>query len=295
MPPVYAHLQEFQALAQEHGDRALGTEGYEAAAEYVEEQLAGAGYESTRQYFTVRRRGQEYETFNIIAETQEGNDEEVVMLGAHLDGVRDSPAINDNASGAAALLEAARELGAQDEINTTVRFAWWGAEELRNSPGSRHYVEDLAEHDSEALESIIAYLNFDMIASPNPIIGVYDSRSSESSLDVPDGSAQIMRFFADHFDARDQPWVSAGWNFDSDQVAFIEEDVPVGGLFTGSDERKSRWEAGLFGGEANAPRDPNYHTSNDDIDNVDLDALEIMTDAITHAATRLAEDSSVLQ
>ncbi len=294
-PPVYEHLRQFQALAEEHGDRAMGTEGYEAAAQYVEQQLASAGYETTRQYFTFERRHEEYETFNIIAETEGGNDEEVIMLGAHLDGVHGSPAINDNASGAAALLEAAKELSRQEGTNRTVRFAWWGAEEMRRSPGSRHYVEDLAEEDSEALENIVAYLNFDMVASPNPIVGIYNAQDTESSLEVPEGSVEIMRFFSDYFDARDQPWVPTGWNYDSDQVAFVREDVPVGGLFTGSDEKKSGREARLFGGEANAPRDPNYHTSGDDLDNVDVDTLVLMTEAITHAATTLAEDTSILE
>ncbi|MDI3331845.1 MAG: M20/M25/M40 family metallo-hydrolase [Micrococcus sp.] len=291
--PAYEHLMQFQALAEEHGDRALGTAGYEAAAEYVEEQLASAGYETTRQYFTFERRGEDYESFNVIAQTPRGDDENVIMLGAHLDGVPGSPAINDNASGAAALLEAARELSRQDRVNTTVRFVWWGAEEARRSPGSRHYVEELDEDDE--LEHILAYLNFDMVASPNPIIGIYDARDTGASLDIPEGSVEIMRLFADYFDARGQPWVATEWDFRSDQVPFAREDVPVGGLFTGSDEPKSGREAALFGGRADAPRDPNYHSPGDDIDNVDLQTLDLMTEAITHVAATLAEDSSVLE
>ncbi|NKX52338.1 peptidase M28, partial [Arthrobacter deserti] len=49
-PAAYEHLKKFQALAEEHGARAAGTSGYEAAARYVEHQLASAGYRSTRQY-----------------------------------------------------------------------------------------------------------------------------------------------------------------------------------------------------------------------------------------------------
>ncbi|MCW2131477.1 M20/M25/M40 family metallo-hydrolase [Arthrobacter sp. VKM Ac-2550] len=296
-PTAYDHLKVFQAIADEHGDRATGTSGYEAAARYVEHQLAKIGYQSSRQYFTFERRGEDFESFNILAETETGREDNVIMLGAHLDGVRNSPAINDNASGAAALLEAAKELSQQDDPNNKVRFVWWGAEEFSKSPGSKHYVEDLAADDDGELDNIAAYLNFDMVASPNYVIGVYDARESDHRprLEVPDGSRQIMEFFTDYFDSRDQPWVATGWNFDSDQRAFIEEGVAVGGLFTGGDERKSRKEANLFGGEAREPRDPNYHTSGDDISNVDQEALSIMTDAITHAATSLAEDSSALE
>ncbi|MGD6978683.1 MULTISPECIES: M20/M25/M40 family metallo-hydrolase [Citricoccus] len=291
--PVYAHLEQFQALAEEHGDRAAGTDGYEAAAQYVEEQLERAGLESTRHYFTFYDDDEEMESFSIIAETAEGSAEDVIMLGAHLDGVPGSPAISDNATGSAALLEAASALGTQDEIKHKVRFAWWGAEEYRRAPGSRAYVEDLDDEDE--LENIKAYLNFDMVASPNPVIGVYDAKDDDASQDIPEGSVKVMKFFTDYFDSRGQPWVATGWDMSSDQRSFTREDVPVGGLFTGSDERKSRKDVRIFGGVAKAPRDPNYHTPNDDISNIDMDALDIMTDAVTHAATELAQDRSALK
>lgn len=293
--PVYAHLEEFQALADEHGDRATGTSGYEAAAQYVEQQLEDFGYQTSRQYFTFEHRGDDVESFNIIAETEGGSDDDVIMLGAHLDGVRDSAAINDNASGTAALLVAAKELSQQDDIDNTVRFAWWGAEEFPQSHGSQHYVEDLADHGNGGLDNIAAYLNFDMVASPNYVIGVYDARDSDSPLPVPVGSEAIMEVFTDYFDSREQPWVATGWNFDSDQVAFVREDVAVGGLFTGSDEEKSARQAVLFGGTAGQPRDPHYHAPGDDIGNVNQEALNIMTDAISHAASSLAEDNSPLE
>lgn len=293
-PTAYGHLQQFQALAEEHGDRAIGTPGYEAAAQYVEQQLQDAGLDSTRQYFTVHDHGEEVTTFNIIAETEAGSEDTVIMLGAHLDGVPDSPAINDNASGAAALLETARTLSQQDEPTHKMRLAWWGAEELPRTPGSRHYVQDLAHHDHQALENIAVYLNLDMVASPNPVIAVYNARETASRLEVPDGSVEAMELFTDYFQARDQPWVPVEWNFASDQVPFIEEGVAVGGLFTGSADRKSPREAELFGGTAGQPRDPNYHQSGDDLNNIDREALSIMTDAITHAATTLAQDASPL-
>lgn len=285
--PVDAHLQQFQALADEHGDRAAGTSGYEAAAQYVEQQLATAGYQSRRQYFTFEHRGEDVESFNVLAETAGGDDQNVIMLGAHLDGVPNSPAINDNASGVAALLEAAEELSSQKPVTNKVRFAWWGAEEIRRTPGSRHYVETLADQSPDELDSIAAYINIDMIASSNYTIQVYNARESDHSLFVPDGSVAIMDVITDYFDAREQPWSTTHWNFASDQVAFAEEDVAVGGLFTGSSENKSRRDATVFGGTAGQPHDPNYHSSGDDIGNINEEALNIMTDAISSVASRL--------
>ena len=312
VPTTYEHLQHFQDLADEHGDRAAGTSGYEAAAQYVEDQLERAGYDSTRQYFTFENHGEQIETFNILAETDTGSEENVVVLGAHLDGVPGSPAINDNASGTAALLTSATTLRQHGESVNKVRFVWWGAEEYPTSHGSHHYVDELAENSNEALQAISAYLNFDMVASPNPIIGIYgtiptdddeadaagpaeDSHHTDSALDVPEGSDQVTEFFADYFDSRDQPWITTGWNIDSDHVAFVKEGVAVGGLFTGSSEKKTDRQARVFGGTAGEPRDPNYHQPGDDLSNVDQKTLDIMTEAITHAAVRLAQDSSAFE
>ena len=66
--------------------------------------------------------------YNVIAETADGNDENVVMAGAHLDSVQEGPGINDNGTGSAALLETAIQMQ-KVKPNNTVRFAWWGAEE----------------------------------------------------------------------------------------------------------------------------------------------------------------------
>src|SRR5690606_9032131 len=48
---VMDHLEACQAIADEHGDRAAGRPGYEAAVDYVVEQLEGAGYDPVVQAF----------------------------------------------------------------------------------------------------------------------------------------------------------------------------------------------------------------------------------------------------
>lgn len=69
--------------------------------------LAGQGVTAT---LDVRFHTEEAESFNVLAETRRGRDDNVVMLGAHLDGVEEGPGINDNATGSAALLETAVQL-----------------------------------------------------------------------------------------------------------------------------------------------------------------------------------------
>ncbi len=101
-------------------------------------------------------------TFNVLAETNSGNDNNVVMVGAHLDSVFAGPGINDNGSGSAAILEVAEAMQ-KVKPNNTVRFAWWGAEES-GLVGSTNYVAGLSQAQRD---NIALYLNFDMIGSPN--------------------------------------------------------------------------------------------------------------------------------
>jgi Zn-dependent M28 family amino/carboxypeptidase len=238
----------------------------------------------------------EFETFNVIAQTPGGRTNNVVMAGAHLDSVEDGAGINDNGSGSMAILEVAVQLAAAAEDDgwpdNAVRFAWWGAEEV-GLVGSTHYVDDLAANDPEALEDIATYLNFDMVGSPNYIIGVYDADEStyEAPVAVPPGSPETEDVFTDYFDQIGQPWVDTEFSGRSDYQAFIENGVPASGLFTGADGSKTAEEVALFGGTEGIFYDPNYHSPQDTIDNVDPTALDIMSRAIGHAVASLADDT----
>src|SRR5699024_4976831 len=54
--------------------------------------------------FVLDKTMEERETFNVLAETATGSDDNVIMLGSHLDGVLEGPGINDNGSGTAGVL-----------------------------------------------------------------------------------------------------------------------------------------------------------------------------------------------
>lgn len=255
----------------------------------------GAPAEATYDYqFHV----DEFETFNVLAQTPAGRANNVVMAGAHLDGVEDGPGINDNGSGSMAILEVAVQLAAAAEEDgwpdNAVRFAWWGAEEV-GLRGSTHYVDDLVANDPAALDDIATYLNFDMVGSPNYVIGVYDADESTypapAGVPIPEGSAETEAVFTDYFDGIGQPWVDTEFSGRSDYQAFIANGVPASGLFTGADGSKTAEEVELFGGTEGIYYDPNYHSPQDTIDNVDPTALDIMSRAIGHAVAALADDT----
>ncbi len=113
------------------------------------------------------------ESQNVIAETPGGSGDRVVMAGGHLDSVPGGPGINDNGSGIAALIEAAEAIGPAPP-GARVRLAFWGAEEV-GLVGSRHYVRSLSRAERRR---IAAYLNFDMVGSPECGAGAVRGRRS---------------------------------------------------------------------------------------------------------------------
>ena len=229
---------------------------------------------------------------NVIADWPGTNPDNVVMVGAHLDSVPEGPGINDNGSGSAAILEIARELAANDiETENTVRFAWWGAEES-GLVGSDSYVfgdGDMLEGISdEEYERIKLYLNFDMVASPNFMRGVYDGDGDAFELEGPPGSDDIETAFEDFFESIGVPSVPTEFSGRSDYQAFISVGIPAGGLFTGAEGVKTEAEAELFGGTAGVAYDPCYHQACDDIDNLDLGVFADNISAIASVTMQYA-------
>jgi Zn-dependent M28 family amino/carboxypeptidase len=234
-------------------------------------------------------------SFNLLAETPTGREDNTLVVGAHLDSVPEGAGINDNASGSAAILETALRLAEEGPLNNQVRFAWWGAEEV-GLIGSNHYVQDLLLNDPTELDQIITYLNFDMVGSPNYVMAVYDANQSTfpAPVEVPAGSVATEKLFTDHFDSIGQPWVDTAFSGRSDYSAFIAAGVPASGLFTGAEELKTEAEAALFGGAAGLPYDVNYHGARDRVEHVSAAALGISARAIGFVVASLANDSSII-
>jgi len=239
----------------------------------------------------VRTESETRTTYNVLAQTQDGRTDNVVMAGAHLDSVVPGPGINDNGSGSAALLEVALQM-AKVKPNNAVRFAWWGAEEL-GLLGSTHYVNSLSQAERD---DIALYLNFDMVGSPNYFIGIYDGDNSDNvgAGAGPAGSAQIEDVFEAYFDARGLPHEGTDFSGRSDYGPFIAQGIPAGGLFTGAEEIKTPAQQARYGGTAGAPFDACYHQACDTIANVNTTALDWNSDAIAYAVITFAFDTSAV-
>ena len=223
--------------------------------------------------------------YNVIAESKEGNPSNVIMAGAHLDSVQRGPGINDNGSGSAVLLEVAEQM-AKTKPRNMVRFAWWGAEEA-GLVGSTAYVNGLPQAEKDR---IALYLNFDMVGSPNHVFFIYDGDDSDATGAGPGpaGSAQIEKMFERFYASVGAPFQGTDFTGRSDYGAFIANNIPAGGLFTGAEGIKTAAEAATWGGVAGQAYDPCYHLACDTFDNVNLSALDVNSDAIAFVTLQYA-------
>ena len=221
-------------------------------------------------------------TESLIAELPGSEPGAVVMLGAHLDSVIDGPGINDDGSGVAALLEIARALGGT-RPRATIRLAFWSGEEL-GLHGSYRYVTGLPDAERRA---IVAYLNADMLASPNGFAGVYDEAGAPARSDVLRAlvEAAVER-------AGGTP-VGVDLGGGSDHRAFGEAGIPTGGVFAGGAEVTAE-QAAASGAVAGRPADPCYHQACDDVANANVRLARLLAAALADVAVRLANDPELL-
>ena len=129
--------------------------------------------------------------------------------------------MNDNGSGVAAALEVAEQLASRPLAGgSALRVGFWGAEEL-GLVGSDRYVRRLSAAERRRIR---AYVNLDMVGSPEEKAAVYTGRGAagqeiEDALraGLPDGAGE------------------EDLGRSSDHASFASADIPVGGIFTGLD------------------------------------------------------------
>jgi hypothetical protein len=217
----------------------LGVPGAHIPIVLVSARALGDAHDGTPVKLDVDALSRQGRAENVIAETPGGSAGRVVMAGGHLDSVAGGPGINDNGSGAATLIEAAEAIGTKPP-GARVRLAFWTAEEL-GLYGSRRYVRSLSDAERRRIR---AYVNLDMVGSPNAVPEVYG-----------DGDPRIARLLRRAYGGH-LGEILAGQS--SDHAAFQSAGIPVNGLYTGSVEA----------GRGGRPRDPCYHLACDTVRNV---------------------------
>jgi len=239
------------------------------------------------------------QTKNVIAESKSGRSDRVVISGAHLDSVPAGPGINDDGSGSATQLEVAHQMAELNiNLRNKVRFIWFSGEE-QGLFGSTFNADSLTKAQRG---SVIAMLDFDMLASPNYALQIYDGDGSEFGVAGPNGSGTIEKVFQDFFNARGVPTERIAFDGRSDYDEYTTVGIPAGGIATGAEVHKTPAQQEKWGGTVSSGLsgqfDPCYHLAcdtygiNGSHDNINDTALNIMSDAVANAVLTFAQTTS---
>lgn len=210
---VYEHEKALFDFDSKH----ISRPGNKLAVEYLTSAYKSFGYEPEQQWFELRQ-ALGGKTANVVAKlTGTENPELVYVVSSHFDSVQAGPGADDDTSGTAALLEAARML-AKHPQPATIIFASFTGEES-GLLGSREFVR---RAQTDKLK-IVGVLNNDMIGWAN------DNRLDNTIRYSNDGIRDIQHAAAFLFtrlityDAR--------WHRGTDATAFFEVygDI-VGGI-----------------------------------------------------------------
>lgn len=144
---------------QDFGTRYYGTAGCESAASYLHRTFESYGLVTRYQRFPVHGTS----TKNVIGvQPGLGDPTSILVLSGHYDSYsphpQNAPGADDNASGTAAVVEAARVLS-RYKFDFTIHYAAFGGEEM-GLYGSQFYATKALEHH----QKIIGVLNLDMVA-----------------------------------------------------------------------------------------------------------------------------------
>lgn len=200
---------------------------------------------------------------------------EIILITAHLDSVaqgvsssRVAPGADDNASGSAGVLEAARVLS-QYKFKRSIYFVLFTGEE-QGLVGSRAYAGRLKREGAQ----ILGVFNMDMIGYDSDDNGVFEIQvPDENSLRL----AELLMATTNHYGvalAPEVPNEAPPW---SDHASFARQGYPAVLLI----EDTELGETEDF--------NPYYHTRGDTLEAVNLSYAKRIVQALVGAVAQLAE------
>ena len=232
---------------------------------FIEKELKSYGLAVESDYFPYR--GKKFR--NIIGRVPSSRGA-LIILAAHFDSVQGTPGADDNASGVAVLLEAARFLS-QARLHSQLLFCAFNLEEL-NMVGSTCFAKKL----KSAKMKVDLMISLEMVGYTNSRVG---------SQKYPTGLSWLYPDRADFIG------VIGNWNSHSSLRRFARRmsqvpGLPIetlsvpgnGGLIPAVrlSDHAPFWDAGypaLMVTDTSFFRNPNYHRSTDSLERLNLDFM----------------------
>jgi Zn-dependent M28 family amino/carboxypeptidase len=247
---------------------------------FIERELVSYGLKVESDYFLYR--GANFR--NIVGRSSAQHGASLIILGAHFDSVPGTPGADDNASGVAVLLEAARLLS-RARLRSEVLFCAFNLEEL-NMIGSSYFAKKL----KSAGARVNAMVSLEMV-------GYTDSRPGSQKYPIG-----LRAFYPDRGDFIG---VIGNWNSASLLRRFARQmrqvrELPVetlsvpgnGGLIPAVrlSDHSPFWDAGypaLMVTDTSFFRNPHYHGATDTLETLNLDFMAKVCEAVIRAVVVL--------
>jgi aminopeptidase YwaD len=251
-----------------------------AVETFIEKEFGSYGLALESDYFSYR--GKNFR--NIIARLGAQRAAPLIVVGAHFDSVEGTPGADDNASGVAVLLEAARYLS-RARVRSQVLFCAFNLEEL-NMIGSGHFAKRLKTANTK----IDAMISLEMV-------GYTDSRAG--SQKYPSGLSWLYP------DRGDFIGVIGNWNSRSllrkvsrqmRQVRGLPVEtlsVPGNGSLIPAvrlSDHSPFWEVGYSAvmiTDTSFYRNPHYHGPTDTLDTLNLEFMSKICEGVIRALLAL--------
>jgi hypothetical protein len=244
-------------------------EPIEKATQFAFEQLQALGLQVQYQDWVV---ADQATNRNVIAvQAGDGRSSEIVVVGAHLDDLPETgwaPGADDNASGSAAVLVAARVLS-QYRFDRSIHFVLFTGEE-QGLWGSARYTEDALRGESNIVAALVA----DMIACPAGSPPLCLVRVGGYVTTPTLGNSWLAGVFTDVV-------INYGLSGRLSQPAVITTET----LTSDQDEF---WSAGFPAVQIRDSGLVSNHTTNDTLAGLDFDYFQAMVQAIVGTAAHLA-------
>lgn len=251
---------------------------------YIEEEFGSFGYETQKDSFSFE--GREFE--NVIAShpgsLTQNKEVSRFIIGAHFDAVPGTTGADDNASGVAALLEAARLL-AGERAAGIIDFLAFNLEE-RGLIGSSHHVATLKKQGVKLAGMIslemVGFTSREKGSQKMPLVlrPFYPNVGNFLALVGDDQSKGLLRKAKPEFQKVSGLAVETlsvpgkGWIFPETRLS----------------DHSPFWDAGipaLLVTDTSFFRNPHYHTPADRAETLDLEFLAHVTEGIAHFALSL--------
>lgn len=204
-PLILGYLENITGF----GPRLSGTEACEQAGQYLYETFQDMGVAVRYHNYT----DSVVSGSNIEATLYGTDSSNIFIVCAHYDSVAGSPGADDDGSGVAAVLAAAKIMS-NYEFYHTVRFVCFSGEE-QGLIGSRHYANDAYNSN----DSIIAVLNADMIGFAPSYSDSIQGKifTNDPSKWIVEFTRDISRLYSEYIDIE---LIQMGESWGSDHYSF---------------------------------------------------------------------------